>query len=180
MFFRDVQCFTTWPNYYCYLTGNTQCCWNDWFVFFGFFSGESGLGKSTLINSLFLTDLYSAEYPGPSHRIKKTVQVRLDGCLFFLSWDAVHDAKNTSICPHQPQLAGTQKKPLCGLGSLLCGWDGFLAHQQLWQRSKTPFWYFNFKTWPQNHQIMLRLIAHLCYLITSIFMCSQLCSPPPM
>ncbi|KAG7239752.1 hypothetical protein INR49_028406, partial [Caranx melampygus] len=33
--------------------------------------GESGLGKSTLINSLFLTDLYSAEYPGPSHRIKK-------------------------------------------------------------------------------------------------------------
>lgn len=39
-------------------------------------AGESGLGKSTLINSLFLTDLYSAEYPGPSHRIKKTVQVR--------------------------------------------------------------------------------------------------------
>ncbi|MBN3274499.1 SEPT7 protein, partial [Polyodon spathula] len=38
-------------------------------------SGESGLGKSTLINSLFLTDLYSPEYPGPSHRIKKTVQV---------------------------------------------------------------------------------------------------------
>lgn len=43
-----------------------------------FFSGESGLGKSTLINSLFLTDLYSAEYPGPSHRIKKTVQVHFD------------------------------------------------------------------------------------------------------
>jgi len=38
-------------------------------------NGESGLGKSTLINSLFLTDLYSPEYPGPSHRIKKTVQV---------------------------------------------------------------------------------------------------------
>lgn len=38
--------------------------------------GESGLGKSTLINSLFLTDLYSPEYPGPSHRIKKTVQVK--------------------------------------------------------------------------------------------------------
>uniref|UniRef100_A0AAY5ESM1 Septin n=1 Tax=Electrophorus electricus TaxID=8005 RepID=A0AAY5ESM1_ELEEL len=37
--------------------------------------GESGLGKSTLINSLFLTDLYSKEYPGPSQRIKKTVQV---------------------------------------------------------------------------------------------------------
>ena len=40
-----------------------------------FLLGESGLGKSTLINSLFLTDLYSPEYPGPSHRIKKTVQV---------------------------------------------------------------------------------------------------------
>ncbi|CAL1529119.1 unnamed protein product [Lymnaea stagnalis] len=37
--------------------------------------GESGQGKSTLINSLFLTDLYSAEYPGPSHRIQKTVKV---------------------------------------------------------------------------------------------------------
>ncbi|XP_046552452.1 septin-7-like isoform X1 [Haliotis rubra] len=37
--------------------------------------GESGLGKSTLINSLFLTDLYSGDYPGPSHRIKKTVSV---------------------------------------------------------------------------------------------------------
>ncbi|CAJ0938760.1 unnamed protein product [Ranitomeya imitator] len=37
--------------------------------------GESGLGKSTLINSLFLTDLYAPDYPGPSHRIKKTVQV---------------------------------------------------------------------------------------------------------
>ena len=41
------------------------------------FAGESGLGKSTLINSMFLTDLYSAEYPGPSHRIKKTVDVSL-------------------------------------------------------------------------------------------------------
>lgn len=37
--------------------------------------GESGLGKSTLINSMFLTDLYNAEYPGPSSRIKKTLQV---------------------------------------------------------------------------------------------------------
>uniref|UniRef100_A0AAY4ESG5 Septin n=1 Tax=Denticeps clupeoides TaxID=299321 RepID=A0AAY4ESG5_9TELE len=44
--------------------------------------GESGLGKSTLINSLFLTDLYSAEYPGPSHRIKKTVQVSLPPPVF--------------------------------------------------------------------------------------------------
>ncbi|XP_076358239.1 septin-7-like isoform X2 [Tachypleus tridentatus] len=37
--------------------------------------GESGLGKSTLINSMFLTDIYSTEYPGPSHRVKKTVEV---------------------------------------------------------------------------------------------------------
>lgn len=37
--------------------------------------GESGLGKSTLINSMFLADIYSSEYPGPSHRINKTVQV---------------------------------------------------------------------------------------------------------
>lgn len=37
--------------------------------------GESGLGKSTLINSLFLTDLYSPENSGPVHRIKETVQV---------------------------------------------------------------------------------------------------------
>ncbi|KAG5319105.1 PNUT protein, partial [Pseudoatta argentina] len=37
--------------------------------------GESGLGKSTLINSMFLADIYSTEYPGPSLRIKKTVAV---------------------------------------------------------------------------------------------------------
>lgn len=37
--------------------------------------GESGLGKSTLINSLFLSELYSREHPGPSLRIKKTVKV---------------------------------------------------------------------------------------------------------
>uniref|UniRef100_A0A8D3DES9 Septin n=1 Tax=Scophthalmus maximus TaxID=52904 RepID=A0A8D3DES9_SCOMX len=47
--------------------------------------GESGLGKSTLINSLFLTDLYSKDYPGPSQRIKKTVQVSL----FNLYWQPV-------------------------------------------------------------------------------------------
>ncbi|GIY07369.1 septin-7 [Caerostris extrusa] len=33
--------------------------------------GEAGLGKSTLINSMFLTDIYSNEYPGPSLRPKK-------------------------------------------------------------------------------------------------------------
>uniref|UniRef100_A0A1B6DNI7 Septin-type G domain-containing protein n=1 Tax=Clastoptera arizonana TaxID=38151 RepID=A0A1B6DNI7_9HEMI len=37
--------------------------------------GESGLGKSTLINSMFLSDVYCSEYPGPSLRVKKTVQV---------------------------------------------------------------------------------------------------------
>ncbi|KAL7638486.1 UNVERIFIED_CONTAM: hypothetical protein RMT77_011056 [Armadillidium vulgare] len=37
--------------------------------------GESGLGKSTLINSMFLADIYSADHPGPSFRVKKTVQV---------------------------------------------------------------------------------------------------------
>lgn len=38
--------------------------------------GESGLGKSTLINSMFLTDIYnSSDYPGPTHRVKKTVSV---------------------------------------------------------------------------------------------------------
>jgi len=37
--------------------------------------GETGLGKSTLINSMFMTDIYSEASPGPSQRLKKTVQV---------------------------------------------------------------------------------------------------------
>jgi len=37
--------------------------------------GETGLGKSTLINSMFLTDIYSQSYPGPSQRLKKTLTV---------------------------------------------------------------------------------------------------------
>jgi len=37
--------------------------------------GETGLGKSTLINSMFLTDIYSQSFPGPSQRLKKTVAV---------------------------------------------------------------------------------------------------------
>ncbi|XP_076322283.1 septin-7-like isoform X2 [Tachypleus tridentatus] len=37
--------------------------------------GESGLGKSTLINSMFLTDIYSNDYPGPSQRMRKTTRV---------------------------------------------------------------------------------------------------------
>jgi len=43
--------------------------------------GESGLGKSTLINSMFLTDLYSDTHPGPSQRLKKTVQVETHSVL---------------------------------------------------------------------------------------------------
>ena len=45
--------------------------------FYGFcLSGESGLGKSTLLNSLFLTDIYTpASYPGVEERLKKTVAV---------------------------------------------------------------------------------------------------------
>lgn len=38
--------------------------------------GESGLGKSTLLNSLFLTDIYTpAGYPSIEERLKKTVSV---------------------------------------------------------------------------------------------------------
>ncbi|CAH0724796.1 unnamed protein product, partial [Brenthis ino] len=38
--------------------------------------GETGLGKSTLINSLFLTEVYDKDkHPGPSLRVKKTVGV---------------------------------------------------------------------------------------------------------
>lgn len=44
-------------------------------IFIGSIIGESGLGKSTLINSMFLTDIYSNEYPGPSKRATKTVAV---------------------------------------------------------------------------------------------------------
>lgn len=39
-------------------------------------AGMSGLGKSTLINSLFLTDIYSDEFPGPSKRVDKTLSVQ--------------------------------------------------------------------------------------------------------
>uniref|UniRef100_A0A2K5F9K6 Septin-type G domain-containing protein n=1 Tax=Aotus nancymaae TaxID=37293 RepID=A0A2K5F9K6_AOTNA len=48
---------------------------NRGFEFLLMVVGECGLGKLTLTNSLFLTDLYSPEYPVPSHRLKKTIQV---------------------------------------------------------------------------------------------------------
>ncbi|KAH8855648.1 Septin-7 [Schistosoma japonicum] len=38
------------------------------FVFNLMITGNSGLGKSTFINSLFSTDFYNADYPGPSKR----------------------------------------------------------------------------------------------------------------
>ncbi|CAH8435412.1 unnamed protein product [Schistosoma margrebowiei] len=38
------------------------------FVFNLMITGNSGLGKSTFINSLFCTDMYNADYPGPSKR----------------------------------------------------------------------------------------------------------------
>ncbi len=47
--------------------------------------GEAGIGKSTLLNSMFLTDIYSGEYPGPSERIKKTVQVETTKILLKVS-----------------------------------------------------------------------------------------------
>lgn len=64
-------------------------------------SGESGLGKSTLINSLVLTDLYSGEYPGPSHRIKKTVQVC---CIVFsfLRGDSQFESFTGTTLPSAP------------------------------------------------------------------------------
>ncbi|XP_020628727.1 septin-7-like isoform X2 [Orbicella faveolata] len=40
-------------------------------------AGESGLGKSTLLNSLFLTDIYTpAAYPSVEERLKKTVAIK--------------------------------------------------------------------------------------------------------
>ena len=64
-------------------------------------SGESGLGKSTLVNSMFMSDIYNNEYPGPSHRIKKTVAVsgsrRYDAewntrhAADLLSWEELRD-----------------------------------------------------------------------------------------
>lgn len=73
-------------------------------------SGESGLGKSTLINSLFLTDLYAPEYPGPSHRIKKTVQV-----IFFFSW-IVH----TFCSLHSVTLTVSTLSSFCALTNSYC------------------------------------------------------------
>lgn len=37
--------------------------------------GETGLGKSTFVNTLFLTDIYNSEHPGPSCRTKSSIEV---------------------------------------------------------------------------------------------------------
>uniref|UniRef100_A0A8C9VYJ1 Septin n=1 Tax=Scleropages formosus TaxID=113540 RepID=A0A8C9VYJ1_SCLFO len=75
--------------------------------------GESGLGKSTLINSLFLTDLYSKDYPGPSQRIKKTVQVEQSKvlvkedrgmCAAFLNVYTLCSEYGLTPPPHTPSL----------------------------------------------------------------------------
>jgi len=43
--------------------------------------GESGLGKSTLVNSLFLTDLYAGrEIPSAPERIKSTLKIETSAC----------------------------------------------------------------------------------------------------
>ena len=38
--------------------------------------GETGLGKSTFVNTLFLTNIYGPDYPGPSLKAKDKVEVR--------------------------------------------------------------------------------------------------------
>lgn len=43
--------------------------------------GQSGLGKSTFINSLFFTDIYNDKYPGPTKRAKKTLNIESNSVL---------------------------------------------------------------------------------------------------
>jgi septin 7 len=39
------------------------------------FLGQSGLGKSTFINTLFQTELYGQDFPSTFHRKKKTISI---------------------------------------------------------------------------------------------------------
>lgn len=66
---RDVVGFATLPNQI------HKKAVRRGFEFTLMVCGESGLGKSTLLNSLFLTDIYSDQYPGPSRRSVKTLSV---------------------------------------------------------------------------------------------------------
>lgn len=67
---REVVGFATLPNQI------HQKAVRRGFEFTLMVCGESGLGKSTLLNSLFLTDIYSDQYPGPSKRNVKTLSVQ--------------------------------------------------------------------------------------------------------
>ena len=63
-------------------------------------TGESGVGKSTLINSMFLTDIYNSDYPGPSVRGKKTVEVRIliQWIVLYLSAVSCFECWEVSLC----------------------------------------------------------------------------------
>ena len=60
----------------CFLITLSNIVYSVWIQYL-LTAGQSGLGKSTLLNCLFLTELYGGDYPGPSNRIKKTLTVCL-------------------------------------------------------------------------------------------------------
>lgn len=62
----------------------------DTFRFTMMIVGQSGLGKSTFINSLFCTDIYNDQYPGPTKRTKKTLSVESSSFLIKENFVNVH------------------------------------------------------------------------------------------